>query len=125
MSAVTLLPGARILRADAEGIKTEVLVPPTAPVFAGHYPGFPIMPGVFALDAVHRAVLRHAEEVDGVRTEQREISSVRFASPVFPGDVLSVECVITRGEGARVVRAVCRTGRGKTATLRLRYEDAR
>ncbi|MDJ0346547.1 hypothetical protein QMK19_33145 [Streptomyces sp. H10-C2] len=123
MSAVMLLPGARVLHLDDAGIDIEIPVDPEAPVFAGHYPAFPLLPGVFTLDAVHQAVLLHADEQHGVRPELEEIRSVRFASPVFPGDLLAIDCVITRAEGVRDVRARCRTGRGKTATLRLQYRD--
>ncbi|MEU3465611.1 hypothetical protein ABZ721_37450 [Streptomyces sp. NPDC006733] len=123
MSAVILLPGARVLRLDDAGIALEIPVDPAAPVFAGHYPAFPLLPGVFTLDAVHQAVLRHAGEREGVRPELDEVRSVRFASPVFPGDVLTVDCVITCADGVRDVRARCGTARGKTATLRLRYRD--
>ncbi|GGO79967.1 MaoC/PaaZ C-terminal domain-containing protein [Wenjunlia tyrosinilytica] len=123
MSAVTLLPGAQVLRLDDAGVEMRIPVDPAAPVFTGHYPAFPLLPGVFTLDAVHQAVLRHADEQDGVRPELEEIRSVRFYTPVFPGDVLAVDCVITHANGVRDVRARCRTDRDRTATLRLRYRD--
>lgn len=123
MSAVALLPGAHVLRLDSTGVDVQVAVDHAAPVFDGHYPDFSILPGVFSLDAVHQAVLRHASERDGVRTELAEIRSVRFYSPVFPGDTLTVECTVTLSDGVRDVRAKCRTERDRTATLRLRYRD--
>ncbi|MGW1282181.1 3-hydroxyacyl-ACP dehydratase FabZ family protein [Streptomyces sp. NPDC002586] len=123
MSAVPLLPEARVLRLDDAGIEAEIPVDPTAAVFAGHYPELPLLPGVFTLHAVQQAVLRHADIRHGVHPELQEIESVRFASPVFPGDTLTVDCAITRVDGMRTVKAQCRTGRGKSATLRLRYRD--
>ncbi|MBB5940153.1 3-hydroxyacyl-ACP dehydratase FabZ family protein [Streptomyces zagrosensis] len=125
MSAVTLLPGAEVVSLDEGAIHTRVTIDPAAPVFAGHYPHFPLLPGVFTLDAVDHAVRLHAERIGGVRTELAEVRSVRFASPVFPGDVLTVECVIkTVADGGRDVKVRCHTDREKTATLRLRYRDS-
>ncbi|MFF2651051.1 hypothetical protein [Streptomyces sp. NPDC058045] len=123
MSAVTLLTGAQVLRLDEAGVEVRAVVDPAAPVFDGHYPAFPILPGVFTLDTVHQAVLRHADEQQGVVPVLEEVRSMRFFSPVFPGDVLSVDCVITCADGVRDVRARCGTDRDKTATLRLRYRD--
>lgn len=126
MSAVTLLPGAEVVTLDEGAIHVRVAIDPAAPVFAGHYPHFPLLPGVFTLDAVDHAVRLHAERTGNVVTELVEVRSVRFASPVFPGDVLTVECTVKAvGEGERDVRVRCHTDRDKTATLRLRYRDSR
>ncbi|MEU1042663.1 hypothetical protein [Streptomyces sp. NPDC005907] len=122
--SIELMPKSSVVRRDGDGIEMTFAADPGAPVFAGHYPGFPLLPGVFALDAVHHAVLRHAETTGGDSPELASIRSVRFLSPVLPGDTLSVEAAVTRTDGGRDVRAVCRTGRGKSATLRLRYRDA-
>lgn len=125
MSAVDLLPGAEVVSLDAGTIHTRITIDPSAPVFAGHYPHFPLLPGVFTLDAVDHAVRLHAERTDGARTELADVRSVRFAAPVFPGDVLTVECTVKRGDdGERDVRVRCRTDRDKASTLRLRYRDA-
>ncbi|MFE6776510.1 3-hydroxyacyl-ACP dehydratase FabZ family protein [Streptomyces sp. NPDC057702] len=125
MSAVVLLPGAEVVSLDAGAIHVRITVDPGAPVFAGHYPHFPLLPGVFTLDAVDHAVRLHAQRTDGARTALAEVRSVRFAAPVYPGDVLTVECAITLGEdGERDVRVRCRTDRDKASTLRLRYRDA-
>lgn len=117
MRSIVLMPDASVVRTDATGIEMSFAVHPTAPVFTGHYPHFPLLPGVFTLDAVHQAVLRHA----GDDLRLTDIRSVRFQAPVLPGDTLTVEAAVKEVDGARDVRATCRTERGKSATLRLRY----
>ncbi|WP_327667077.1 MaoC/PaaZ C-terminal domain-containing protein [Streptomyces sp. NBC_00485] len=130
MRSIALMPEASVVRTDATGIEMSFAVDPTAPVFTGHYPDFPLLPGVFTLDAVHQAVLRHAEDdlrptdlPTGLPTDLQlvDIRSVRFQSPVLPGDTLTVEAAVKDVDGTRDVRATCRTERGRTATLRLRY----
>lgn len=55
------------------------------PVFAGHFPGEPILPGVVLLDAaVHAAGV-------GVRAQQWQIVTAKFHNVVRPGDVLTLE----------------------------------
>jgi 3-hydroxyacyl-[acyl-carrier-protein] dehydratase len=64
-------------------------VHPDEPVFAGHYPGFPIFPGMCVVEAVHRGALETAPAEAGELT-MAAMESVRFVAPVFPGDVLAV-----------------------------------
>ena len=125
MSVPELLPASEPTRLDEHAVGTRLWVDPGHPVFAGHYPEFPLLPGVFLLDAVHRAVLRHAKERGLAARELTEVGSVRFTAPVFPGDTLTVECTVSAEDGGWSVRATCRTERGKSATMRLRYREAR
>jgi len=118
--SIVLMPDASVVHTDATGIEMSFAVRPTAPVLAGHYPHFPLLPGVFTLDAVHQAVLRHADD----DLQLSDIRSVRFQSPVLPGDTLTVEAAVKEVDGVRDVRATCRTERGRSATLRLRYTAA-
>lgn len=54
-------------------------------VLAGHFPGFPIFPGVCILHVVQQMLrLDHAFEVT-------EWTRVRFIAPVFPGDELTLQ----------------------------------
>ncbi|MBP0455074.1 hypothetical protein J5Y04_36985 [Kitasatospora sp. RG8] len=121
MSPSPLLAEEEPVRIEEFVVETRQWVDPDHPVFAGHYPRFPLLPGVFLVDAVHRAVLRHAAERGLAAPRLAEVGSVRFAAPVLPGDTLTVECTVTAVDGGWAVRAGCRTGRGKTATMRLRY----
>ncbi len=62
-------------------------VPVDHPAFAGHFPGAPILPGVVLLDVA----LQNITKVNNVTLEACEINSVKFLSPVKPGDVLIIE----------------------------------
>lgn len=100
--------------------RISIPVDPAAPVFAGHYPGFPILPGVCVLDHAHRAALAATPESDK-RLELVGIDSARFLCPVLPGDQLAIEIDGRRdGEYWRCT-ALVSTDRGRTAQIRFRY----
>lgn len=90
------------------------------PLLAGHYPGFPIFPGVCLVDHVHRTALATNPE-PGRPMRLREIETVRFVGPVFPGDALSVQVDWTARPGGWVCAGVVASPRGRAATVRLRY----
>jgi 3-hydroxymyristoyl/3-hydroxydecanoyl-(acyl carrier protein) dehydratase len=60
-------------------------VPDGHPVFAGHFPGRPIVPGVLLLD---RAILA-ASETLGRPVSGCRIVNAKFFSPVGPGETLT------------------------------------
>lgn len=66
---------------------THWTVPVDHPAFAGHFQGAPILPGVVLLDVA----LENIAQVYNTTLEACEISSVKFLSPVKPGDVLTIE----------------------------------
>ncbi|MFF4623372.1 hypothetical protein [Nonomuraea jabiensis] len=93
-----------------------VHIDPDLPVLAGHYPGFPVFPGVGVLEVADQAI-RGKFGADLVLSE---IVSGRFLRPVLPGDTLTVR-VAEQGEG---FSAVVSTERGETARLQVRYRAA-
>jgi len=60
-------------------------VPVDHPAFAGHFPGAPILPGVVLLDTALSVIA----EAHPIVLEHCEIASVKFLSPVHPGDALA------------------------------------
>jgi 3-hydroxyacyl-[acyl-carrier-protein] dehydratase len=65
--------------------------------YSGHYPGSPITPGVLLCESVFQAGALHLSKLlsdegmpPGVPLLVK-ISDVRFRSPVFPGDVVTIE----------------------------------
>jgi 3-hydroxyacyl-[acyl-carrier-protein] dehydratase len=58
------------------------------PVFAGHFPGQPIVPGVLLLDAAVHAVQQAL--ATGGASPSCQINAAKFLSPVAPGEVLSL-----------------------------------
>jgi 3-hydroxyacyl-[acyl-carrier-protein] dehydratase len=78
--------------------------------FAGHFPGYPIMPGVMIIEAMAQAagVLAFAtlkSEEAKCRTDCvffTTIENARFKKPVGPGDVIRIEIGINRRRGDRL-----------------------
>ena len=66
------------------------------PFFQGHFPSYPVMPGVLILEALAQAggilVMKSIpEEMDGKLFLFTGIEKVRFKKSVFPGDQLILE----------------------------------
>jgi 3-hydroxyacyl-[acyl-carrier-protein] dehydratase len=87
-----------------------VRVDPADPVFAGHYPGCPVLPGLYVLDHVDQVVA--AGRVVA-------LDRAKFLRPVRPGDELRINATIG-ADGTCV--ATVHTKSGQVAEFRLRYE---
>lgn len=92
----------RILKVEGSHIVCVKNVTIDEPYFQGHFPGHPIMPGVLQLEAIAQA----AGMLMSMRAETgRQIAyfmsaeDVKWRRPVLPGDVLVVECELTRSRG--------------------------
>ncbi|WP_328788050.1 MULTISPECIES: 3-hydroxyacyl-ACP dehydratase FabZ family protein [unclassified Streptomyces] len=96
----------------------ETLVEAEEPVFAGHYPDFPIFPGVCVVECVHRAA-RATAPAAGLSLAALE--SARFVGAVFPGDTLTVELRWKPREDGWSATGEASTARGTAAKVRLRY----
>ena len=69
------------------------------PYFQGHFPGNAIMPGVLILEAIAQAgavALLTDPSYAGKLAVFGGVKSARFLRRVTPGDVLELECQITR-----------------------------
>ncbi len=65
---------------------THCTVPLDHPAFAGHFPGAPILPGVVLLDLALQAIT----DARTIVLHHCTINSIKFLSPVHPGEVLSI-----------------------------------
>ncbi|AQW53934.1 3-hydroxyacyl-ACP dehydratase FabZ family protein [Streptomyces violaceusniger] len=112
-----------VRRASADagkpGLSSEVRfrIEPEEPVFAGHYPDFPIFPGVCVVECAHRAALATAPGAISLRA----LESARFIGPVFPGDVLTVRADWKAADGGWTYTATAATERGPSAKVRLGF----
>jgi 3-hydroxymyristoyl/3-hydroxydecanoyl-(acyl carrier protein) dehydratase len=84
------------------------------PALAGHFPGNPIVPGVLILDEVMQAV----QQWRG-RLRVRKIISVKFDSPLKPGDAFSIRM---REEGPSSIAFECSLDGSRLASGRLEVE---
>jgi len=69
-----------------DGIRLPVIVPSSGPLYEGHFPGRPILPGVGLLDLMLRAVA-----ATGASPTLREIAAFRLRRLIAPGEHLELE----------------------------------
>lgn len=75
------------------------------PYFQGHFPGYPVMPGVLVLEAlIQLSTLLSESSGQGAPGTVQTIDGVRFKRQVIPGDQLMLETQM-HGAGKFTVRA--------------------
>lgn len=86
---------------SARGIKAVSM---SDPVFAGHFPNFPVMPGVLIVEAMAQTagalVMHNLNQEAGVRIVYfMTVDKARFRRPVVPGDMLEIPVKLLRARG--------------------------
>jgi 3-hydroxyacyl-[acyl-carrier-protein] dehydratase len=99
---------------DGESIRGIKNVTMNEPFFQGHFPGYPVMPGVLVIEALAQLASILAWQIsgrtlgDGTLIFFAGIDNARFRRQVFPGDQLVLESEVqrmVRGIGKFAVRA--------------------
>ncbi|MEO3922640.1 FabA/FabZ family ACP-dehydratase [Micromonosporaceae bacterium B7E4] len=108
-----------LVEADETSAVSTAKVDPGDPVFAGHFPGFPVLPGVYLVELVGQTV--RAALGERYRPELAAMDRCRFLSPVAPGDELRIEVALSWSGPELRCSAKINTGGGPAAELRLRY----
>lgn len=73
----------------------------TQPVFAGHFPGHPILPGIFQLEMARVA----AEAVADANLVVREIVKAKFRRPIRPEETIRVDVKLVEQSDSLQARA--------------------
>ena len=85
----------RVLEAEGKRFRALKNVTFNEPYFQGHFPGYPIMPGVLLIEAMAQAavavVIQQPEYKPGGLVFLVGVEEARFKKPVVPGDTLFLE----------------------------------
>ena len=94
----------KIISMAAASIETEKFISPDLDVFKGHYPDYPIMPGVLLCEAVFQSGallmadhLKHREpsaSQTGLMPVLTRIKGAKFKREVKPGDTIRIQVKI-------------------------------
>ena len=90
----------RVLEINEESIVGIKNVTCNEPFFTGHFPGFPVMPGVMIIEAMAQVagifVGKMAPKTRGKLMFLASIDEAKFRKPVVPGDQLRIEMKMGR-----------------------------
>lgn len=88
------------------------------PLFAGHFPGEPVMPGVLIVEALAQTgavAILSQPDFKGKTAYFGAINNARFKQKVVPGDVLMLELEIVKQKGPIGIGTAKATVNGKVA----------
>ncbi len=106
----------RILRCEpGESLVAELDVDPELPLFKGHFPTKPVLPGVIIMEALAQAsccCLMMEPQMAGHLGYLVGIDKAKFREQVLPGDTLRLEVCITK-KSRRMCVAEVRATKGE------------
>ncbi len=108
----------------ARTVRAACTVPETSPVFEGHFPGFPILPGVLMVEMIAQT---GGWLVMGLMRFERmaflaQVKGAKLRSFVTPGQALRTEVrLLHDGSGYAVVAGSIHAGESKVADAEITY----
>ena len=109
---------------DAKRIETSSTVPDASPVFEGHFPGHPLVPGVLLTETMAQAsgYLILGLNDFAAMPFLMSVDKARFRSFVGPGAELAVDATLEHeGSGYMATRAAMTAGGKRLADASLRF----
>lgn len=101
------------LNVDEKKIVVEAQVPTESTIFEGHFPGYPLMPGVLLIESMAQA--SGWLQLGVLRFERMPIlaavKEAKVRGSVYPGDLMSIEARLAHeGSGYAMTEAKIRVG---------------
>jgi beta-hydroxyacyl-ACP dehydratase FabZ len=94
----------RIVEMAADRIVGIKNVTVNEPFFTGHFPDFPVMPGVLIVEAMAQVagvlVLKSIPDRHSKLVLLASVEEAKFRRPVVPGDQLRIEMTVTRAKAS-------------------------
>ena len=94
----------RIVEMTADSIVGIKNVTVNEPFFTGHFPDFPVMPGVLIVEAMAQVagvlVLKSIPDRHNKLVLLASVEEAKFRRPVVPGDQLRIEMTVTRAKAS-------------------------
>lgn len=92
-----------------DSITTTFVVDPTRDIFRGHFPGEPVLPGVYSVECMAQTadiLLLSTERYAGKIPLFLGINNARFLKKILPGDTIEIRAKLT-SERAEKAIATC------------------
>jgi 3-hydroxyacyl-[acyl-carrier-protein] dehydratase len=113
-----------LLDPQARLVRAEATVPDQSPIFQGHFPGYPLLPGVLMIETMAQtggwlvlATLRFTR-----MPFLAQVKEAKFRASVTPGQKLEVEASLVQdGSGYAVVTGRIDSAGRKVAEAEIRY----
>lgn len=90
-------------------VKAELDVSPDLLLFKGHFPDYPVLPGVIIMEALAQAAsfsILVAREAEGMLGFFAGIDNAKFRNQVRPGDTVTLEATIVKSSRRMCVAEV-------------------
>jgi len=101
-----------------EGIAACGKIPEESEIFQDHFPEFPVLPGVLALEMLKKTAEHYLREVHGDENEHyylKQINSTKFHSYLRPGDAWESRLELIATEGRETHWSAQLLSQGKVA----------